>query len=200
MIEDDARFSALILHHLSCRWPDARLTVHRPQDEGAVSPEFLAQGFDAVLLASSGAGDSGLEWLKDLAGRAGFAPVVFVTGGADRAAKRAALKMGAHAVLDRAKIEHDKLIAVLTAAAEKQSIARANWRTAADAHEEREQRSAEAEPEQGFVGVLAVNQEDDRAALGCERRSARVSRLPRVSRPWLRRTSNGFYPARSQTS
>jgi tRNA A-37 threonylcarbamoyl transferase component Bud32 len=135
MIEDDARFSALILHHLSCRWPDARLTVHRPQDEGAVSPEFLAQGFDAVLLASSGAGDSGLEWLKDLAGRAGFAPVVFVTGGADRAATRAALKMGAHAVLDRAKIEHDKLIAVLTAAAEKQSIARANWRTAADAHE-----------------------------------------------------------------
>src|SRR5450755_730309 len=135
MIEDDARFSALILHHLSCRWPDARLTVHRPQDEGAVSPEFLAQGFDAVLLGSSGAEDSGLEWLKDLGARVGFAPVVFVTGAGDKAAARAALKMGAHAVVNRSKIEHEKLIAVLTAAAEKQSIARANWRTAANAHE-----------------------------------------------------------------
>ena len=40
-----------------------------------------------------------------------------------------------HAVFDRANIEHGELIAALAAAAEKQSIARADWRTAADAQE-----------------------------------------------------------------
>jgi eukaryotic-like serine/threonine-protein kinase len=133
MIEDDARFAALILHHASCRWPDARLVVHSPSTQGAVSPEFLAQGFDAVLL--SDAAGSGLDFLRDLAGRAGFAPLIFLGALADKAAVRAALALGAHAVLDRAHIEHGKLIAVLAAAAEKQSMARANWRTAADARE-----------------------------------------------------------------
>ena len=135
MIEDDARFTALILHHASCRWPDARLSVHSPRAQGAVSPEFLAQGFDAVLVGGSGADASGLDWLRNVAGRAGFAPVIFMSTDAGKQGAREALKLGAHAVLDRAKIEHGMLIDVLAAAAEKQSIARAKWRTAADAHE-----------------------------------------------------------------
>jgi tRNA A-37 threonylcarbamoyl transferase component Bud32/ActR/RegA family two-component response regulator len=133
LIEDDARFIALIEHHLTCRWPDAQLTVHSPQTHGALSPEFLAQGFDAVLLAEAVAEDGGLHWLRDLAARVGFAPVVFLSASANEAATRAAVKLGAHAVLARAKIEHDKLIAALTTAAEKQGIARADWRTAVDA-------------------------------------------------------------------
>jgi tRNA A-37 threonylcarbamoyl transferase component Bud32/DNA-binding NarL/FixJ family response regulator len=135
MIEDDARFSALILHHARCRWPDARLSVHSPRVQGAVSPEFLAQGFDAVLVAGSGSGGCGLDWLRDVAGRAGFAPLVFLSTDAGETAAREARALGAQAVLDRANIEHDPLLAVLAAAAEKQAIARANWRTAADAHE-----------------------------------------------------------------
>jgi tRNA A-37 threonylcarbamoyl transferase component Bud32 len=135
MIEDDARIGTLILHHASCRWADARLSVHSPHVHGAVSPEFLAQGFDAVLVAGSGADGCGLDWLSDVAGRHGFAPVVFLSGDAGKVAARKALGLGAQAVLDRANIEHAELIAVLAAAAEKQSIARANWRTAADAHE-----------------------------------------------------------------
>jgi len=133
MVDDDARFIALIEHHLTCRWPDAQLTVHSPQLQGALSPEFLAQGFDAVLLANMSPAGQGLDWLKDLTSREGFAPVVFLSASATESATRAALKLGAHAVLGRAKIEHEKLIAVLASAAEKQSIARADRRTAADA-------------------------------------------------------------------
>jgi eukaryotic-like serine/threonine-protein kinase len=135
MIDDDARFSALILHHANCQWADARLSVHSPRVQGAVSPEFLAQGYDAVLVAGSGADGCGLDWLRDVAGRAGFAPLVFLGSHPSKAVTRQALRLGAHAVLDRADIEHSELIAVLAAAAEKQSIARANWRTAADAYE-----------------------------------------------------------------
>jgi tRNA A-37 threonylcarbamoyl transferase component Bud32 len=135
MIDDDARFSALVLHHASCQWADARLSVHSPRVQGAVSPEFLAQGYDAVLVAGSGADGCGLDWLRDVAGRAGFAPLIFLGGHPSKAVTRQALRLGAHAVLDRTNIEHGKLIAELAAAAQIQSIARADWRTAADAHE-----------------------------------------------------------------
>jgi tRNA A-37 threonylcarbamoyl transferase component Bud32 len=135
IIENDARFIALIEHHLKCRWPDVQLSIHNPDAHGALSPEFLAQGFDAVLLTDNSAGGCGLDWLRELAGRAGFAPVVFLSAATAEAAARAALKLGAHAVLGRAKIEHDRLIAVLASAAVKQSIAQANWRTGVDADE-----------------------------------------------------------------
>jgi len=135
MIEDDARFTALIQHHASCRWPEARLTVHSPRMQGAVSPEFLAQGFDAVLVAGSGAGARGFDWLRDAARRPGFAPVIFLTSDASAASTRQALALGAQAVLDRGRFEHEQLIDALSAAAHKQAIARANWRTASDAQE-----------------------------------------------------------------
>jgi len=135
MVEDDARFGALILHHASCQWPDSRLDVHSPRTQGAVSPEFLAQGYDAVLVAGSGADGCGLDWLRDIAGRVGFAPLVFLMNGTGGAVTRQAIDLGAQAVLDRTRIEHRELICVLAAAAEKQALARANWRTAAGAHE-----------------------------------------------------------------
>jgi len=135
LIDEDARFSALILHHASCRWPDARVEVHSPRTHGAVSPEFLAQGFDAVLVAGSGTDGCGLEWLSDVAGRKGFAPLIFLSSDSSKTAAHKARHLGAEWVLNRANVEHRKLIAVLGAAAEKQSIARANWRTAADAQE-----------------------------------------------------------------
>src|SRR5580704_11441602 len=125
MIDDDARFGALILHHASCRWPDARVDVHSPRVQGAVSPEFRAQGFDAVLVAGSGADGCGLEWLTDVAGRPGFAPLIFLSREPSKAAARKARHLGAEWVLNREDIEHRKLIAVLGAAAEKQAIARA---------------------------------------------------------------------------
>ncbi len=135
MIEDDARFTALIQHHASCRWPEARLTVHSPRVQGALSPEFLAQGFDAVLVAGSGPDARGFDWLREAVRRPGFAPVIFLSSDPSDARARQALGLGAQAVLDRGRFEHEVLIAALSAAAQKQAIARANWRTAADAQE-----------------------------------------------------------------
>lgn len=119
MIEDDARFSAVVRHHLSCRWPEAQLVIAT----GLPAPEFLAQGFDAVLVGH------GIEPVRDLLARRGFAPVLFMSERADDTEAQQALALGAHAALSRTKIEHGKLIAAIDSAAAKQAQARARWRT-----------------------------------------------------------------------
>src|SRR5438874_13422196 len=53
LIEEDARRCAHIRQRLVSWRPQAQLVVHNPVSQGALAPEFLAQGFDAVLLADS---------------------------------------------------------------------------------------------------------------------------------------------------
>ena len=69
MIEDDARYCALIRHHLTCRWPDADLVVSSPVLHPIPAPEYVAQGFDAVLISHEWPGGRGIDWVKDFAGR-----------------------------------------------------------------------------------------------------------------------------------
>jgi serine/threonine protein kinase/CheY-like chemotaxis protein len=132
VIEDDARYSAVLRHHLSCRWPDAKLVVASPVTYGALAPEFLAQGFDAMLLTRDWPGGRGIEWVRDLAPRRGFAPIIFLSERADDAEGQEALALGVHAVLSRKKLEHERLIEAVGSAAAKQSEARAAWRTSVE--------------------------------------------------------------------
>jgi tRNA A-37 threonylcarbamoyl transferase component Bud32/DNA-binding NarL/FixJ family response regulator len=135
MYEDDARYCALIRHHLTCRWPDAELVVSSPVVHPRPAQEFLAQGFDAVILSSEWPGGRGLDWLQDFMARPRFAPVIFLSAEGEDEAAGEAQKLGAHAVISRAKIEHDKLLDALASASSKQVQARADWRTSAEAHE-----------------------------------------------------------------
>ena len=127
LIEEDARRCAQIRERLLAWRPQAQLIVHNPLVQGALPPEFLAQGFDAVLLAEEWPGGRGLAWARDLAGRAGFAPLVLFYD-ADQAAARDAAAIGAFAV-SREDIERDAFTHVLTAAEQRQAHARAVWRT-----------------------------------------------------------------------
>jgi tRNA A-37 threonylcarbamoyl transferase component Bud32/DNA-binding NarL/FixJ family response regulator len=135
MIEDDARYCALIRHHLTCRWPDAELVVSSPVLHQKPPPEYIAQGFDAVLIANQWPGGRGLDWLRDFTARPLFAPVIFLSGASDDAESREALSLGAHAAIARSKIEHDRLLDALATAASKQVRRRAEWRTSPQAHE-----------------------------------------------------------------
>src|SRR5579862_3759851 len=105
LIEADARRCAQIRERLTAWRPQAQLLVHNPLEQGALAPEFLAQGFDAVLLAEEWPGGRGLAWARDLAGRAGFAPLVLLCD-TDQAAARDAAAIGAFA-LNRADVERD---------------------------------------------------------------------------------------------
>jgi hypothetical protein len=128
LIEEDARRCAHIQQRLISWRPRAELVVHRPVSQGALARDFLAQGFDAVMLTDEWPGGRGLAWARELCGRAGFAPIVLLCQDADSSVAREAGAIGAFTVsssdLDREAFAH-----VLAAAERRQAHARAIWRT-----------------------------------------------------------------------
>ena len=137
LIEHDARFRSLIRHHVSCRWADARFVSHDPVSNGLLPPEFLAQGFDAVLLGASWPGGEGLAWLQDLAARPGFAPVVYLADRTDDDDARRARVFGAFGVVNRQRVDHGEFMELLDEAARTQQRQLADWRVSPAAVESR---------------------------------------------------------------
>jgi len=135
LIESDAQHEALLRHHISCRWPDADVRVWSPPLRGPIPPEFLAQGYDAVLLAERWAGGDGMEWLRDLANRDGFAPILYMVDNPSDRAREAACGWGAFGLVARRKIDHRALIDGIEAASNLQRGSMANWRVSPQAVE-----------------------------------------------------------------
>jgi len=128
LIEEDGGRCAQVRARLTAWRPHARLTVHSPLSQGALAPEFLAQGYDAVLLADEWPGGRGLAWARELAGRSGFAPIVLMRSGGDAALASDAAALGAWTV-SREGLEGDEFQRVLTAAEQRAAHARALWRS-----------------------------------------------------------------------
>lgn len=93
-----------------------------------MAPEFLAQGYDAVLLAEQWPGGRGLSWARELTGRTGFAPIVLLRGRGDAAAASETEALGAW-TLKSDDLEGEEFTRVLAAAEQRQAYARAVWRT-----------------------------------------------------------------------
>ena len=128
LIEDDVQRCAHIRQRLASWRPHAQLVVHSPVSQGTLAREFLAQGFDAVLLADQWPGGRGLTWARELAGRAGFAPIVILCQGADATVARDAAALGAFTV-SPADLDCEAFAHVLAAAERRQAHARAIWRS-----------------------------------------------------------------------
>ena len=128
LIEEDARRCAHILQRLVSWRPNAEMVVHRPVSQGALAREFLAQGFDVVLLADEWPGGRGLTWARELSGRAGFAPIVLLCQQSDASIAREAGALGAFTVSSE-DLERERFAHVLAAAERRQAHARAIWRT-----------------------------------------------------------------------
>lgn len=135
MINRDSRYQALVLHHVACRWPKAELIAHEPQTRGFLPNEFRAEGFDAVLIDEDCPLGGGIYWLRELAARPGFAPIVFLTARDDPRLQAEAERYGAHAALSRAKISPARLLRALEDAAGIQAKARAARRISAQGRE-----------------------------------------------------------------
>ncbi|HLQ12652.1 MAG TPA: protein kinase [Steroidobacteraceae bacterium] len=127
-IEQEPRIQSLIRHHASCRWPAVELVPYQPLERGTIPAEFLAQGFDAVLLSQSWSGGEGLEWLRDLANRSGFAPVIFLADADDARTQEAALGWGAFAVVSKQRFVHTALVDAIERASHRHRLAMAEWR------------------------------------------------------------------------
>jgi eukaryotic-like serine/threonine-protein kinase len=128
LIEEDARRCAHIRERLISWRPHAELVVHRPVAQGALARDFLAQGFDAVILADEWPGGRGLTWARELSGRAGFAPIVLLCREKDSSVAREAGAIGAFTV-SGADLERETFAHVLAAAERRQTHARAIWRS-----------------------------------------------------------------------
>jgi eukaryotic-like serine/threonine-protein kinase len=127
LIEEDSHRSAHVHRRVRAWRPHAELVVHSPLTHGVLAQEFLAQGFDAVLVADEWAGGGrGLTWARELAGRAGFAPIVLLCHRNDPAAIRDANALGAFAV-SREELDREAFSHVLAEAERRQSHARAVW-------------------------------------------------------------------------
>jgi len=127
-IGDDRRLGALIQHHLTCRWADAELVTRSGDARSPLAPEFLAQGFDAVIVDQSCGSQRGHEWASDLAARPDFAPVVYLADEIEGEITRAACATGATVVLARPRVDHIALVAAVERAAQRQRTAVAAWR------------------------------------------------------------------------
>jgi eukaryotic-like serine/threonine-protein kinase len=133
LIDDDPRFRTLLRHHVSCEWPDVDVVGYNPVVRGPLVPGFLAQGYSAVLLDHEWDAGKGLDWLRDLVARPGFAPVIFLADTAESAAGLAARDAGAFAVLGKQKINPERLHVALRRATDEQEKALAAWRVSPEA-------------------------------------------------------------------
>ena len=135
LIEADPQLEAALRHHISCRWSEAEVRVWSPPERGPLPPEFLAQGYDAVLLAERWPGGEGLDWLRDLGSRKGFAPVILLAAEDTPRKRDTARGWGACEFIGTRKVDHRRLIAAIESASGIQRKAMADWRVSPEAAE-----------------------------------------------------------------
>ncbi len=133
LIDDDPRYRTLLRHHISCDWPDVDIVSYNPRVRGPLTPGFLAQGYSAVLLDHAWKGGAGLDWLRDLTGREGFAPVIFMATDDESPDAVEARSAGAYAVIGRKKVRGTVLNDAIRRAADEQAKAQSRWRMSAGA-------------------------------------------------------------------
>lgn len=135
LIDDDPRYRTLLRHHIACGWPDIELVSYNPRVRGPLTPGFLAQGYSVVLLDHEWRGGSGLDWLRDLHAREGFAPVIFLSESDESPDAAEARAAGAFEVIGKNKIKHTKLNDAIRRAADEQAKAQSRWRMSPEAKE-----------------------------------------------------------------
>jgi serine/threonine protein kinase/CheY-like chemotaxis protein len=135
VIEQDPGVQSLLRHHASCRWPAVESAAYAPAERGPLPTEFLAQGYDAVLLSQSWAGGDGMEWLRDLGNRGGFAPVIFLLDHEDARVREAAMGWGAFAVVCKQRFAHAELVEAIERASHRHRLAMAEWRVSTQGRE-----------------------------------------------------------------
>lgn len=125
LIEADKRRCAEFQQWLEAWRPGSELVTRDPVVQGPLHPGFLAQGYDAVLLGDEWTGGhGGLDWARELVSRPGFAPVVLLT---DRDTLGRDPGLSGIQVVGRSDVAG--LAEALTSAHERQSLARAVWRS-----------------------------------------------------------------------
>ncbi len=122
IIDAQAAFRSLLMHHITTHWPDAIISAYDPAVAGRLPDEFGGAGNDIVLLGSEqGDNDGGIDVLARFSKRRNFPEVLYFGTPKDEQAV-AQLHPRGHFMRDH--VYHDSLIAVIgeaLAAANQQS-------------------------------------------------------------------------------
>jgi len=112
IIDEQADFRSLLMHHVTSHWPDAIITAYDPTAAGHLPDEFSGAGNDLILLGDRHGEDrEGIDVLKRFLARDGFPPVVYFGGEDDQHLAR---KLILNAYFRRDKINHDALVIQLS--------------------------------------------------------------------------------------
>ncbi len=112
IIDEQADFRTLLMHHVTTHWPDAIISAYDPTAAGHLPDEFSGAGNDLVLLGSQHGDDrKGVDVLRRFLGRKNFPPVVYF-GTEDDEEEAQKLQPDAHFIRDH--INHDSLIVGLS--------------------------------------------------------------------------------------
>ncbi len=112
LIVEDPDCQALLQQHVRNEWPNTEFVVRVPRVSNVLPSEFLAQGYDAVIVDQHWQGGKGLYWLRELAGRPGFAPALLLVDRIEGTTARKARLFGAFGVLPRADFLPATLVSV----------------------------------------------------------------------------------------
>jgi len=111
IIDEQADFRTLLMHHVTTHWPDAIISAYDPTAAGRLPSEFSGAGNDLILLGSRHGPDrEGVEVLREFMGKGRFPPVVYFGTEEDQ---DEAHELGPDAHFIRDHVNHDSLIVKL---------------------------------------------------------------------------------------
>ena len=108
IIDEQADFRSVLMHHVTTFWPDAIISAYDPTAAGHLPDEFGGAGNDVILLGSAhGEERDGVDVLARFVQRRNFPPVVYF-GTTDDEQAAADLHPDAHFMRDH--LNHESLI------------------------------------------------------------------------------------------
>lgn len=108
IIDEQADFRSLLMHHVTTRWPDAVITAYDPTAAGHLPDEFSGAGNDVILLGDRHGDDrDGVDVLQRFVNKPGLPPVIFF-GSDDDLSRIEKLKPNAY--FQRDSIDHESFV------------------------------------------------------------------------------------------
>jgi tRNA isopentenyl-2-thiomethyl-A-37 hydroxylase MiaE/CheY-like chemotaxis protein len=116
IIDDEPVYRKLLAQHIATGFEDPAVTEFDPSGFEDPPASLAVADSDVVLLDDSPGPGIGLEWLRDLLGRPGCPPVIYLLSRHSAEAARTAVAAGAHACLSKRRLEHRRLVEALRSA------------------------------------------------------------------------------------
>jgi serine/threonine protein kinase len=114
IIDEQAAFRSLLMHHVTTRWPDAIISAYDPTAAGHLPDEFSGAGNDVILLGDRHGDDrEGVDVLQRFVKKPGFPPVIYF--GSDDDSIRVE-QLGPDVYFRRDRIDHKSFVQGLDSA------------------------------------------------------------------------------------